>query len=143
MHSQQKSSPKLTYLAEEAFDLQVKRLLCPGLIDSNQALQNELSALRDMYISLQQQIDALSDKHMLFQTTERSLVSTDKKVVPCVGLFLAYTRHCCMLPLMQLLTQRSLAAVLYCLLKMHSWLSGNSNSFALALESGTSSANAG
>ncbi len=82
MHSQQKSSPKLTYLAEEAFDLQVKRLLCPGLIDSNQALQNELSALRDMYISLQQQIDALSDKHMLFQTTERSLVSTDKKVVP-------------------------------------------------------------
>ncbi|DBA98448.1 TPA: hypothetical protein ACH3X3_012450 [Trebouxia sp. C0006] len=56
---------------------EVKRLLCPGLIDSNQALQNELSALRDMYISLQQQIDALSDKHMLFQTTERSLVEND------------------------------------------------------------------
>ncbi len=57
----------------------MKRLLCPGLIDSNQALQNELNALRDMYISFQQQIDALSDKHMLFQTAERSLVSTDKK----------------------------------------------------------------
>ncbi|DBA95028.1 TPA: hypothetical protein ACH3X1_002544 [Trebouxia sp. C0004] len=56
---------------------EVKRLLCPGLIDSNQALQNELSALRDMYISLQQQVDALSDKHMLFQTTERSLIEND------------------------------------------------------------------
>ncbi|KAL0027002.1 hypothetical protein WJX79_007943 [Trebouxia sp. C0005] len=56
---------------------EVKRLLCPGLIDSNQALQNELSALRDMYVSFQQQTDALSEQHMLFQTTERSLIEND------------------------------------------------------------------
>ena len=55
--------------------MQVKRLLGPHLIDNNQALQNELIAVKDMYSCIKQQTDTLSQQHMFFHTTERILVS--------------------------------------------------------------------
>lgn len=64
----------VTFVTECAACFQVKRLLGSELIDSNQALQDELQALKDMFESLRLQTESLSQQRVLVQTTERSLV---------------------------------------------------------------------
>lgn len=58
---------------------EVKRLLGPQLIDSNQALQSELQALVDICESMRLHTESCNQQHMFVASAERSLVESDLK----------------------------------------------------------------